>query len=118
MLNAIKHRPAFAFLYPKELIELVDLCTDVFTRLETHHDKLAILRRIQDCAERLVLLRCLFDTAKPLIALLPSYAHAANRRKPNGPGDKETPHRRLSERRVRLHRRMKKIQQPRKPPLT
>ena len=27
MLNAIKHRPAFAFLYPKELIELVDLCT-------------------------------------------------------------------------------------------
>ena len=63
MLNAIKHRPAFAFLYPKELIELVDLCTDVFTRLETHHDKLAILRRIQDCAERLVLLRCLFDTA-------------------------------------------------------
>jgi hypothetical protein len=46
---------------------------------------------------------------KPFIALLSSYANAPNRREPNGPRDKETPHRRLSERRVRLHRRMKKI---------
>ena len=34
MLNAVKHRLAFAFLYPKELIELVDLWTDIFTGLE------------------------------------------------------------------------------------
>src|SRR4026207_2089787 len=61
MLNAIKHRPAFAFLYPEELIELVDLCPDIFTGLKAHHDELAILRRIQDRAERLVLLRYLFD---------------------------------------------------------
>src|SRR6185312_7824709 len=61
MLNAIKHRLAFAFLYPEELIELVDLCTDIFTGLEAHHDELAILRRIQDRAERRVPLRCLLD---------------------------------------------------------
>jgi hypothetical protein len=61
MLNAIKHRLAFAFLYPKELLERVDLCTDVFTGLKAHHDKLAIFRRIQDRAEGLVLLRHLFD---------------------------------------------------------
>jgi len=54
MLNAIEHRLAFAFLYPEELIELVDLCTDIFTRLKAHHDELAILRRIQDRAERRV----------------------------------------------------------------
>ena len=56
-----KHRLAFAFLYSEELIELVDLRTDILTGLKAHHDELAILRRIQDCAERLVLLRCLFD---------------------------------------------------------
>ena len=56
MLNAIKHRLAFPFLYPEELIQLMDLCTDIFTGLESHHDELTILRRIQDCAKRLVLL--------------------------------------------------------------
>ena len=61
MLNAVKHRLAFAFLYPKELIELVNLCTDIFTRLEARHDELAILRRIQDLAKRRVPLRCLLD---------------------------------------------------------
>jgi hypothetical protein len=61
MLNAIKHRLAFAFLYPKELIEFVDLCTDIFTGLKAHHDELAILRRIQDRAEGLVLSRSPFD---------------------------------------------------------
>ena len=30
MLNTIKYRLAFAFLYPEELIELMDLCTDIF----------------------------------------------------------------------------------------
>ena len=29
MLNAVKHRLAFAFLYSEELIELVDLRTDI-----------------------------------------------------------------------------------------
>jgi hypothetical protein len=53
MLNAIKHRLAFAFLYPEELIEFVDLCTNIFTGLKAHHDELAILRRIQDRAEGL-----------------------------------------------------------------
>ena len=61
MLDAIKYRLAFAFLYSEELIELVDLCTDIFTGLKAHDDELAILRRIQHLAERLVLLRCLFD---------------------------------------------------------
>ena len=61
MLNAVKNRLAFAFLYPEELIELVDLCTDILTRLQAHHDELAILRRIQDCAKRLVLVSSLFD---------------------------------------------------------
>jgi hypothetical protein len=42
-------------LYPKQLIELVDFFTDIFTGLEAHHDELAILRRIQNRAERLVL---------------------------------------------------------------
>ena len=60
MLNAIKHRLAFAFLYPEELIELVDLYTDIFTGLKAHHDELAILRRVQDRPERRVLLRSLF----------------------------------------------------------
>jgi serine/threonine protein kinase HipA of HipAB toxin-antitoxin module len=55
MLNSIKHRLAFAFLYPEELIELVDLCTDVFTRLETHRDKLTVLGCVHDCTKRLVL---------------------------------------------------------------
>ncbi|MGD0533689.1 MAG: hypothetical protein ABSA62_15895 [Methyloceanibacter sp.] len=41
----------------------MDLFTDIFTGLEAHHDELAILRRIQDPAERRVLLRCLFDAA-------------------------------------------------------
>jgi hypothetical protein len=41
----------------------VDLCTDIFTGLKAHHDELAILRRIQDRAERRVLLRCLFYAA-------------------------------------------------------
>ena len=40
-----------AILYRKELIELVDLCTDIFTGLKAHHDELAMLRRIQDRAE-------------------------------------------------------------------
>jgi hypothetical protein len=61
VLNTVKYRLAFAFLYSEELIELVDLRTDIFTRLKAHHDELAILRRIQDLAERLVLLRCLFN---------------------------------------------------------
>jgi hypothetical protein len=61
MLNAVKHRLAFAFLYSEELIELVDLCTDILTGLKAHHNELAIFRRVQDRAERLVLLRCLFD---------------------------------------------------------
>ena len=61
MLNAIKHRLAFAFLDPEELIELVDLCTDIFIGLEAHHDELAILGRIQDRAERRVPFRCVFD---------------------------------------------------------
>jgi hypothetical protein len=61
MLIAIKHRLAFAFLYPEELIELMDLCPDIFTGLKAHHDELAILRRIQDRAKRRVLLRRLFD---------------------------------------------------------
>ncbi|MGD0533257.1 MAG: hypothetical protein ABSA62_13580 [Methyloceanibacter sp.] len=47
MLNAIKRGLAFAFLYPEQLIELVDLFTDIFTGVEAHHDELAILRRIQ-----------------------------------------------------------------------
>jgi len=38
MLNAIKHGLAFAFLYPEQLIELVDLFTDIFTGVEAHHD--------------------------------------------------------------------------------
>jgi hypothetical protein len=38
MLNAIEHRLTFAFLYPEQLVALVDLCTDIFTGLETHHD--------------------------------------------------------------------------------
>ena len=42
VLNAVKHRLAFAFLYPKELIELVNLATDIFPGLEAHHDELAI----------------------------------------------------------------------------
>jgi hypothetical protein len=41
----------------------MDLYTDIFTGLEAHHDELAILRRIQDRAERRVLLRYLFDAA-------------------------------------------------------
>jgi hypothetical protein len=61
MLNAVKHRLAFAFLYPEELIELVDLRADIFIGLEADHDQLAILRRVQDRAERRVPLRCLFD---------------------------------------------------------
>jgi hypothetical protein len=51
MLNAIKHRLAFAFPYPEELIKLVDLCSDIFTRLEAHHDEPAIFHRIQDGAK-------------------------------------------------------------------
>jgi hypothetical protein len=39
MLNAIKHRLAFAFLYPEELIEFVDLCTNIFNGLKAHHDE-------------------------------------------------------------------------------
>jgi hypothetical protein len=50
VLNTVKHRLAFPFLYAEELIELVDLYTDIFTGLEAHHDELAILRRIQDRA--------------------------------------------------------------------
>ena len=61
MLNAVKHRLAFAFLYTEELIKLVDFRPDIFTGLKAHHDELAMLRRIQDRAERLVLLRRLFD---------------------------------------------------------
>jgi len=38
MLNAIKHRLAFAFLYPEELIELMDICTDIFTGLKALYD--------------------------------------------------------------------------------
>jgi hypothetical protein len=34
MLNAVKHRLAFAFLYLEKLIELVDFCTDIFTGLK------------------------------------------------------------------------------------
>ena len=34
MLNAIKHRLAFPFLYSEELIELMALCTDILTGLE------------------------------------------------------------------------------------
>jgi hypothetical protein len=30
MLSAVKHRLAFALLYSEQLIELVDLCTDIF----------------------------------------------------------------------------------------
>ena len=60
MLNAIKHRLAFAFLYPEELIELVDLCTDIFTGLKAHHDELAILRLYKTVRRGPVLLRYLF----------------------------------------------------------
>jgi hypothetical protein len=84
MLNAIKHRLAFTFLYPKELIELVDLRTDILTGLKAHHDKLAILRRVQDRAERLVLLRNLFDVVDvALHSFLPSIwtSSKPNRRK-------------------------------------
>ena len=41
VLNTVRH--CLAFLYPEQLIELVDLCTDIFTGLEAHHDELAIL---------------------------------------------------------------------------
>ena len=73
MLNAIKHSLAFAFLYPEELIELVDLCTDIFTGLKAHHDELAILRRIQDRAERRVLPRCLFYAVDVAFHIISSY---------------------------------------------
>jgi hypothetical protein len=42
-------------------IEFVNFSTDIFTGLEAHHDELAILRRVQDRAERRVPLRYLFD---------------------------------------------------------
>ena len=58
MLNAIKHRLAFTFFYPEQLIELVDLFTDIF---EAHHDELLVLRRVQNRAERCVLVRSPFD---------------------------------------------------------
>ena len=69
MLDAIKHRLAFAFLYPEDLIEFVNFSTDIFTGLEAHHDELAIPRRVQDRAERRVQLRYLFDVVdKPFMA--------------------------------------------------
>jgi hypothetical protein len=52
---SVEHRLAFTLLNPEQLVEGVYLFTDVFTRLETHHDELTVLGRVQDYAERLVL---------------------------------------------------------------
>src|SRR4026208_100070 len=41
MLNAVEHRLSFAFLYQEKLMELVNLCADIFTELEAHHDEVA-----------------------------------------------------------------------------
>jgi hypothetical protein len=53
---------------PEQLIELVNVFTDIFIGLQAHHDELAILRRIQDRSERRVLSRYLFDALTPSCA--------------------------------------------------
>ena len=74
MLNAMKHRLAFAFLYPEELIELVDLCTDTFTGLEAHYDDFAVYKTVRNvsffCAAFSML------PTKPFIAFLSSSPEA------------------------------------------
>jgi len=50
MQNAIKHRLAFTFLYPEQLIELVDLFTDIFGLITTSWQFFAVYKTVRNVA--------------------------------------------------------------------